>query len=77
MTVTELISALQDLDDPDKEVVFAYNYGDRSRTTVAQEVSRVDEERVCHSDYHNMDKLVDEDADEERLVDVRDVVVLR
>ena len=83
MKVSELIEQLGYLDQ-DAEVHYAYNYGDHWRTEVAPKVDRVDEGSVVYSDYHRMDKMVendDSDFDEEtgeEIVDetLRRVVVL-
>ena len=78
MTVQELINLLQ-WQDPDAEVHFAYNYGDHWRTEVAPNVSNVREGVVEYSDYHRMDKIADEDYDDEDEATVdsqRRVVVL-
>jgi hypothetical protein len=83
MLVKELIESLQYLDQ-DAEVHYAYNYGDHWRTEVAPAVGRVDTGAVVYSEYHRMDKIVendDSDFDEEtgeEIVDetLRRVVVL-
>ena len=83
MQVKELIEILEGMNQ-DAEVHFAYNYGDHWRTEVAPKVDRVDEGSVVYSDYHRMDKMVendDTDFDEEtgeEIVDetLRRVVVL-
>ena len=83
MQVKELIEMLQDMDQ-DAEVHYAYNYGDHWRTEVAPSVGRVDTGAVVYSEYHRMDKTVDNsdsDFDEEtgeEIVDetLRRVVVL-
>jgi len=80
MKVADLIARLNDM-DPEAEVHFSYNYGDHWRTQVAPTVDRVDMSVVEYSDYHSMDKLVDdEDCYDERTGDfiegVRRVVVL-
>ena len=78
MTVQELINLLQ-WQDPDAEVHFAYNYGDHWRTEVAPNVSNVREGVVEYSEYHRMDKIADEDYDDEDEATVdsqRRVVVL-
>jgi hypothetical protein len=83
MNVRDLIECLEGM-DPEAEVHFAYTYGDHWRTEVAPKVDRVDEGAVVYSDYHRMDKIVendDGDFDEEtgeELVDetLRRVVVL-
>lgn len=59
MKVSQLIEQLQYM-DKDAEVHFAYNYGDHWRTEVAPTVDRVDEGVVKYSEYHRMDKLMDE-----------------
>ena len=64
MNVKELIEQLQDM-NPEAEVHFAYGYGDHWRTTVAPSASRVSQSLVQYSEYHRMDKMVeDEDEDE-------------
>lgn len=64
MLVRDLIELLEGY-DADMEVHFAYNYGDHWRTTVAPRVDNVSEGVVEFSDYHRMDKLVEEDYDDE------------
>jgi hypothetical protein len=51
--------------DAEADVHFAYGYGDHWRTTVAPKVSQVFEGAVQYSDYHRMDKLADEDFEDE------------
>ena len=80
MQVFQLIEQLMDL-DPNAEVHFSYNYGDHWRTEVAPKVSEVREGVVEFSEYHRMDKMVDDEDcyDEETgdyLETVRRVVVL-
>lgn len=77
MTVEELIAKLGRFPG-NAEVHFAYNYGDYWSTTVAPSVTSVYEGEVEHSDYHNMDKLVElrDDEDDESEPDVRLVVIL-
>jgi hypothetical protein len=78
MTVQELINSLQFL-DPTAEVHFSYNYGDHWRTHVAPSVDRVGLALVKYSEYHRMDKLLDEDdmyEDEGDYEGTRRVVVL-
>jgi len=62
LTVKELIEQLSYMDQ-DAYVHFSYNYGDHWRTQVAPVVSNVSEGIVEHSDYHRMDKLVEDDED--------------
>lgn len=80
MKVKDLIEQLGYM-DAEADVHFAYGYGDHWRTTVAPKVSQVFEGVVERSDYHQMDKLVDDEDcyDEETgdyKTDVRKVVVL-
>lgn len=80
MQVYQLIEQLEYL-DPNAEVHFAYSYGDHWRTTVAPKVGEVREGVVEFSEYHRMDKMVDDEDcyDEETgdyLESVRRVVVL-
>ena len=60
MKVSELIEQLQFL-DAEAEVHFSYNYGDHWRTEVAPAVSSISEGFVGYSDYHRMDKVLDEE----------------
>ena len=60
MQVFQLIEQLMDL-DPNAEVHFSYNYGDHWRTEVAPKVGSVLEGMVKYSEYHHMDRLLDED----------------
>jgi hypothetical protein len=80
MKVSELIEQLGYM-DKDAEVHFSYNYGDHWRSQVAPRVSQVFEGVVEFSDYHRMDKLIDdEDCYDEDTgdykADVRKVVVI-
>ena len=72
MKVKDLMRYLEDMNS-EAEVHFAYCYGDYWRTEVAPAISRVDEGMVAYSQYHQMDKMIDDDSDEET---VRRVVVL-
>jgi len=47
------------------EVHFAYGYGDHWHTQVAPAISRVFNGAVVYSDYHRMDKLADEEFEDE------------
>lgn len=62
MTVQELIEQLGYM-DKDAEVHFSYNYGDHWRTEVAPKVGGVEEGAVVYSEYHRMDKMVEDDGD--------------
>ena len=64
MLVRDLIELLEGY-DADMEVHFAYGYGDHWRTQVAPKVSQVFEGTVVFSEYHRMDKLADEDFEDE------------
>jgi hypothetical protein len=80
MKVAELIELLG-YHSPDAEVHFSYGYGDHWRTEVAPAVSSVADGVVEYSDYHQMDKMVDDEDcyDEETgdyKEDVRKVVVI-
>ena len=78
MNVKELIEQLQVM-NPEAEVHFTYNDGDHWRTKVAPTVDEVFEGVVKRSDYHRMDKLLDEDdmyEEEGDYEDTRHVVVL-
>ena len=78
MNVRDLIECLEGM-DPEAEVHFSYNYGDHWRTQVAPTVDSVSEGLVKHSEYHSMDKLMDEDEmyeDEGDFEGTRRVVVL-
>ena len=72
MKVSELIEMLNGFDQ-DAPVHFAYGYGDHWRTQVAPAVCQVWDGKVVYSDYHRMDKLVEDrsdydDEDEETVV---------
>jgi len=64
MKVKELINALENMDE-ESEVQFSYNYGDHWRTQVASKIRDVEEEQVEWSDYHCMNRVLDEDDDRE------------
>jgi hypothetical protein len=64
MLVRDLIELLEGY-DADMEVHFAYNYGDYWRSEVAPNVNNVREGVVEYSEYHRMDKVADEDYDDE------------
>lgn len=72
MTVAELIEALQ-LQPKDREVHFAYNYGDRARTLVAPAVTSVELGFVTYSSYCDTDRVVE---DEEQQNDEKSRAVL-
>ena len=80
MKVSELIEILGRYNQ-DVEVHFSYNYGDHWRTEVAPAICQVHDGVVEYSDYHQMDKMVDDEDcyDEETgdyKTDVRKVVVI-
>lgn len=66
LTVAELKALLDQYPDNAK-VYFTYDYGDHWHTTVAKEITSVDEGAVVHSDYHRMMKVNDE-ADENNAI---------
>ena len=80
MQVKQLIEQLSYM-NPEAEVHISYGYGDHWRTQVAPRVGTIEEGVVEFSDYHRMDKIVDDEDcyDEETgdyKQDVRRVVVL-
>ena len=80
MQVKELIDILGRYDQ-EAYVNFAFGYGDHWRTTVAPAISQVFDGVVEYSNYHQMDKLVeDEDCYDEDTGDykagIRKVVVI-
>jgi len=75
MTVKELIETLQDF-DPQMEVEFAYDYGDYWRTEVTKHITEVEEEAITYSDFHRMNKVVDNNKDDD-VIDEKMVVILR
>jgi hypothetical protein len=64
MKVSQLIEQLGYM-DPEMEVHFEYGYGDHWRTTVAPKVSTIEVGLVQYSDYHRMDKVVEQDYEDE------------
>ena len=62
MTVAELIEYLQE-EDQTLEVKFCYNSGDYWRTQVAKDIETVETGLVDYSDYHRMDKVVENNED--------------
>jgi hypothetical protein len=81
MKVKDLIEQLGYMDQ-EADVHFSYCYGDHWRTQVAPSVDSVEEGVVEFSDYHRMDKMVEEYEDQfdeetgDLRTDVRKVVVL-
>ena len=78
MQVFQLIELLEYM-DPNAEVHFSYDYGDYWNTSVAPEVSEVSTALVKYSDYHRMDKVMDEGEmheDEGDFEGTRHVVIL-
>ena len=60
MTVQELKDYLSQFDG-DMEVKFSYNYGDYWKTQVAQDIDSIEIGCTEWSDYHRMDKMVDDE----------------
>ena len=76
MKVKQLIELLSTFED-DMEVKIAYNYGDHWRTTVAPDVCNVEITEVEYSDYHQMDKVIDQEIVDAKEYDLaRRAVVL-
>ena len=80
MKVSQLIQQLGYM-DRDAEVHFSYCYGDHWHTEVAPRVSNIQLGVVEYSEYHRMDKMVDdEDSYDEQTgdykTDVRKVVII-
>jgi hypothetical protein len=73
MQVKDLIECLEGM-DPEAEVHFSYCYGDHWRTEVAPKVDRVDEGAVVYSEYHRMDKMVENEYDDEFVTEDGEVV---
>ena len=59
MKVKDLIKQLGYMDQ-EADVHFSYNYGDHWRTEVAPTVDSISEGLVKYSEYHRMDKLMEE-----------------
>ena len=62
MTAHELAQKL--LEGPDLPVHLAYNYGDYWKTQVAPQVLDVEQGRVEYSEYHRMDRVVQEEPED-------------
>jgi len=63
MTVQELIGILKGKDQT-MEVRIGHEYGDRAGTTIATEPWDFREVRIAHSNYHDAEKVVDDDYNE-------------
>ena len=72
MTVKELMESLEGF-DPNMEVKFAYNFGDYWKTEVANNIRDIDEGQVRYSSYHRMDKVVDDEEDD----NIKTVVIIK
>ena len=59
MKVKDLIEIFQEYDES-MDVHISYGYGDHWRTQVAPKAGYVEEADVEYSDYHQMDKLVED-----------------
>lgn len=64
MKVKDLIEMLGGF-DPEADVAFGSNYGDYWRTSVAAAVDKIEIAKVVYSEYHQMDKVVDSDDEED------------
>ena len=60
ITVKEFKDMLDDYED-DMEIFFAHDYGDYWNTLVAKSINDVDVKEVQYSEYHRMNKVVDEE----------------
>jgi hypothetical protein len=70
MTVAQLIEILQEMNQDD-EVAFGYPSGDYWRTTIAKQITSVEEAATIYSEYHGANKVDEEDAeydDDDKLV---------
>ena len=77
MKVSMLIDVLQGM-NPNDEVHFSYNARDYWNTQVAPKVDTVYESYVRYDDYHGMDKIQDDDQEDDIILDstFRRVVVI-
>lgn len=66
MTVAELKALLEQYPET-APVYFTYDYGDHWHTIVAKEITSVDEGAIVYSDYHSMNKVDEEPADDAEL----------
>lgn len=76
MKVKDLIQELKCF-NPKSEICFSYPSGDYWGTELANEVSRVETANVTYSNYHDTNKIVDDDRlDNYDQEDLRQVVVI-
>jgi len=75
MTARELMDQLSEFDG-NEEVYFEYNYGDYWNNHVAESVGGVHTKFIKWSDYHNSNKIVDEDQVDEDEDNVSPAVVI-
>ena len=77
MKVSTLIDVLQGM-NPNDEVHFSYNARDYWNTQVAPKVDTVYESNVRYDAYHGMDKIQDDDQEDDIILDstFRRVVVI-
>jgi hypothetical protein len=77
MKVSTLIDVLQGM-NPNDEVHFSYNARDYWNTQVAPKVDTVYQSNVRYDDYHGMDKIQDDDQEDDIILDstFRRVVVI-
>jgi hypothetical protein len=75
LTVGELKEMLEQYSD-DTPVHISYNYGDHWHTHVAPKADMVEEVGIVYSEYHNMDKLADDDDYDGEEGTVKHVVVI-
>lgn len=77
MKVSTLIDVLQGM-NPNDEVHFSYNARDYWNTQVAPKVDTVYQSNVRYDAYHGMDKIQDDDQEDDIILDstFRRVVVI-
>lgn len=68
LTVSQLIQRLQDF-PPDALVKFEYDYGDYWHTKVCQGVKEIEDKQTIYSEYHRLDKALDQNEDTTELED--------
>lgn len=64
MKVRELIERLR-CEDQDTEVMIAYDYGDHSHTTVAEDIGHIEELPIQYSEYFRRHTVTTDDEDED------------
>jgi hypothetical protein len=75
MNVGQLKALLANLDD-NTEIMREVPSGDYWRTILAKPITEVGEARVEHTDYHNCDKIVDQDDSDDNDPCTRTVLII-